>query len=200
MDIKGPPDVAKLSASLGKLPEPVARPALVVVSGLPGTGKTYFSQKLAARLPFVILESDAVRKTLFPRPVYTPVEHYLVFRAIHGLIAQLLKRGIPVILDATSLSEGDREPLYAMAEKAGARLVLVQMRAPEELVKQRLTQRSADGKNLSDADWAVYQMLAPKQEPMRRKHYVADTSRDISPVIDRVVKEISRGNSDTKGG
>ena len=194
MDIKGPPDVAKLAASLGKLPQPRARPAFVVVSGLPGTGKTYFSQKLAERLPFVIIESDAMRKTLFPRPVYTTQEHYLVFRAIHGLIGQLLKGGIPVILDATSLSESDRKPLYGLAEKTGARLVLVQLTAPEALVKQRLTGRPADGQNLSDADWAVYQMLAPKLQPIRRKHYLADSGGDIGPVVERVVRDISQDN------
>ena len=48
-------DVERLAESLEQLPEPVAQPALVVVSGLPGTGKTYFCSKLAERLPFAIL-------------------------------------------------------------------------------------------------------------------------------------------------
>ena len=61
-------DLAKLRESLGPLPEAVPNPGFVVVSGLPGTGKTFFCRKLAERQPFCILESDAIRKVLFPSP------------------------------------------------------------------------------------------------------------------------------------
>ncbi len=43
-------DVERLAESLGQLPEPVAEPVLVVVGGLPGSGKSYFCGKLAERL------------------------------------------------------------------------------------------------------------------------------------------------------
>ena len=47
-------DVQRLAESLGELPEPVVQPAFIVVSGLPGTGKSHFCGKLAERLSFVI--------------------------------------------------------------------------------------------------------------------------------------------------
>ena len=56
-------DVARLAESLVNIPGPVAGPTLVVVSGLPGTGKSYFSARLAEKLDFLVLESDALRKT-----------------------------------------------------------------------------------------------------------------------------------------
>ena len=40
-------DVQQLTDGLGRLPEPVVKPAFVAVSGLPGTGKSYFCSKLA---------------------------------------------------------------------------------------------------------------------------------------------------------
>jgi len=64
-------DVQRLTESVGELPEPLAEPTFIVVSGLPGTGKTYFCNKLAERLPFVILESDVLRKALFSSPSYS---------------------------------------------------------------------------------------------------------------------------------
>ena len=48
-------DVEQLSEGLGQLPEPLVEPTFTVVSGLPGTGKSYFSSKLAERLQFLIL-------------------------------------------------------------------------------------------------------------------------------------------------
>jgi hypothetical protein len=185
-------EVERLAESLGQLPEPVAKPTLVAVSGLPGTGKSYFSAKLAERLSFVILESDALRKILFPYPTYSAEESARLFRAVHRLIERLLKRGIPVILDATNLSERHREYLYSIAEHLGIKLILVRVEAPPELVAGRLHQRQEIRESKSDADWTVYQRMRSSLEEIQRRHYVVDTSRDITPVLDKIVKEVTR--------
>jgi hypothetical protein len=185
-------DVERLAERLGQLPEPVAKPTLVAVSGLPGTGKSYFSTKLAERLPFVILQSDALRKILFPRPNYSAEESTRLFRVVHRLIERLLKRGIPVILDATNLSERHREYLYSIAEHLGVKLVLVRVEAPPELVAGRLHKRQEIRESKSDADWMVYQRMRSSVEEIQRRHYAVDTSRDITPVLDKIVKEVTR--------
>ena len=187
-------DVQRLIESLGELPEAVVEPAFIAVSGLPGTGKSYFCHKLAERLPFIILESDALRKELFPQPCYSPEESTRLFRALHLLIERLLKRGISLILDATNLSERFRERLYSIADRLGVRLILVRVEAPPEVVYQRLKvrQEAASPENKSDADWAVYQRMRATAEEMRRNHYAVDTSRDITPVLDKVVREVRR--------
>lgn len=185
------PDVRRLLASLGEFPEPVAAPFLVVVSGLPGTGKSYFCRQLARRLAATILESDALRKALFSKPDYRAEESTRLFRLIHRLIAELLARGIPLIFDATNLSERRREYLYRIAERALARLVIVRTEAPPGLVYERLEARR-NGTEKSDADWAVYQKMRPQVEQIRRHHYAVDTSRDITPVLDKIVRELRR--------
>ena len=184
-------DVQRLTECLGKLPEPVVKPAFIAVSGLPGTGKSYFCNKLVERLPFIILESDALRKQLFPKPSYSPEESARLFRALHLLIERLLKRGISLILDATNLSERYRERLYNIADRLEVRLILVRVEAPPEVVYERLKVRqgAASPENISDADWGVYQRMKATVEEMHRNHYAVDTSRDITPVLDKVVRE-----------
>lgn len=185
-------DVQRLRDSLGELPEPVARPALVVVSGLPGTGKSFFSRKLAERVPLLVLESDVLRKTLFPSPTYSAEESSQVFRAIHPLAEDLLKEGVSLVLDATNLSERFRERLYCIADRLGARLIVVRVQAPPEVVRQRMQGRAGYSDTVSDADWSVYLKMRPSAEPISRNHFVVDTSRDISPAIERIVREITR--------
>ena len=186
-------DVQLLAESLGQLPDPVVEPALIVISGLPGTGKSYFGNKLAERLPFLILESDALRKALFSSPTYTPQESSRLFQAIHHLIEGLLKKGIPLILDATNLSERYRERLYNIADRLNGKLILVRVEAPPDLVHERLKARSEkESEDKSDADWAVYQMMKPAVQKIHRKHYAVDTSRDITPVLDKIVREVNR--------
>jgi predicted kinase len=187
-------DVRRLTESLGELPEAVARPAFIAVSGLPGTGKSYFCQRLAERLPLVILESDALRKVLFPQLGYSPEESARLFRALHLLIERLLKRGISLVLDATNLSERFRERLYNIADRLGVRLILVRVEAPPDVVYERLKvrQQAASPENSSDADWAVYQKMKQSVEAMHHNHYAVDTSRDITPVVEKVAREAER--------
>jgi len=185
-------DVQRLTESLGELPEPVAEPTFIVVSGLPGTGKTYFCSQLAERLPFVILESDALRKALFSSPSYSSKESSHLFRTIHLLIERLLKKGISLILDATNLSEQYREYLYSIAEHLDVKLILVRVEAPPQVVYERLKARLENSGSKSDAEWAIYQRMKPSVQKIRRNHYAVDTSRDITPVLDKIVREVRR--------
>ena len=187
-------DVQRLTESLEQLPEPMVEPAFIVVSGLPGTGKSYFCSQLAERLPFVILESDVLRKTLFPSPSYSLPESSRLFRVCHLLIESLLKKGIPLILDATNLSERYRERLYNIADHLDVRLILVRIEAPTEVVRERLKARR-EGTNpgsKSDADWDVYQKMKPAVQRIHRNHYVVDTSRDITPVLAKIARQVKR--------
>jgi len=187
-------DARLLARNLGRLPEPEAQPAFIVVSGLPGTGKSYFCQQLAERLPCLVLESDALRKQMFTVPTYSVPESSRLFQTIHQLIDELLSKGIPVVLDATNLSERYRERLYSIAENLNAKLILVRVEAPPDVVRERLDSRLMQTgiKGNSDADWTVYQQMKPTAEKIRRNHYAVDTSRDITPVLNKIVREASR--------
>ena len=188
-------DAERILESLGQLPEPVVRPALIVVSGLPGTGKSYFCRQLAARTPLVILESDVMRRALFSSPSYSAAESAHLFHAAHLLIEMLLKKGITVALDATNLSERNRERLYHIADRINARLVLVRTEAPTAVVQERLKNRAggtALEEDHSEADWEVFQKMKDSVEKIGRNHFAVDTSRDIAPVLDKVVREVNR--------
>jgi len=186
--------VAVLRRNLGLLPEPVARPALVVVSGLPGSGKSTFSRQLAARVPLAIVESDVLRQALFPKATHSAEESNRLFTAVHRVVEDLLRDGVPVVLDATNLQERHREHLYHIADRLRAKLVLVWAQAPDSVVQERLRHRQAgsDAEDHSTADASVYQRMAPSVQRITRPHFTVDTSKDISPVLDKIVREIRR--------
>ncbi len=187
-------DVAQLKSSLRQLPEPMVNPPFIIVSGLPGTGKSFFCRRLASRFPACIVESDAMRKTLFSSPQYSAAENSRLFAACHVLIQQLLSEGIPVIFDATNLSEHHRERLYHIADRTGARLFLVRVVAPPSIAYERLQARKEhqDPEDKSDADWEVYKRMRQRVDKIWRNHFVVDTSRDITPVLDKIVKTLTR--------
>lgn len=183
-------DIDRLQRSLGVLPLPVPHPVLITISGLPGTGKTYLARRIAERLPLALLESDALRKTLFPRPDYSPAENTRLFSSINRLMGRLLDSDISVLLDATNLTENVRQRYYRMARRHGAPLYLVLVEAPPSLVRRRLKERQGCSGCRSDADWTVYQKMKAGMERIRRPHYMVDTSKDITPFITKFIQDI----------
>ncbi len=140
-------------------------------------------------MPLVILESDALRKVLFPSPKYTWQESARLFEACYRLIDWLLKERISLILDSTNLYERHRRQLKRIAEENQAGFILVKLEAPSEVARERLAARMRDPSNRSDADWAVYQSMKLRAEKIRQKHYIVDTTGDIDTIIDKIVRE-----------
>jgi predicted kinase len=183
-------DVDKLYSSLENLPKAIPNPVLVLVSGLPGTGKTYFSKQLLERLPFVILESDVLRRVLNPNPNHSKPESARLFIAIHLLCERLLREGHSVIVDATNLTEKNRQYFYDISDRTGIKLIIVQVNAPPLVVKGRLDKRGKESDNNSDADWKVYSRMRKSVDKIKRKHYSVDTSVDYTWILDEIVEEI----------
>lgn len=180
---------AEIEKRLANTSETTVHPVLIMISGLPGTGKSYLARKLVERLPFVVIETDFVRKTLFPKPTYTVQESGWVHGTCHDLIRRLLTRGVRVIFDATNLIEYQREMIYHLAEKAGARLMIVKTIAPEEVVRERLKRRREEltPQDVSDADWRVYKRMSSRQQKIGRSHLVIDTSGDIDEAVNKIL-------------
>lgn len=177
--------------SLSPRPETTSMPRLLLLSGLPGTGKSFLARKVAERLPCVIVESDSVRKILTQgNPDYTPYESSFIHRISHKVIEQLLWEGHNVIHDATNLAESHREQLYRVVTRIRAKLVIVQTIAPEAIVRERLAERfiHRDPLDMSDADWDVYKQLQVELEAIRRPHLVVDTSEGMDDAVQKILR------------
>ena len=194
-------DASKLAeAFLPAEVETTAEPTLVVLSGLPGTGKSYLSGILAQRLGAVIVESDRVRKTIASSPTYSAAESELVHRVCRIAARMLLQRGANVIYDATNLIEFQREVIYHLADKAGAKLVIVQTVAPEEVVRERLERRKnlENPGDISDADWRIYQAMRRgmgQGSRFGRNFMVVDTSGDSEEAVARILRVIRKSGA-----
>ena len=108
--------LADLRAS-GLLP---GNPRVLMLAGLPGAGESEFARRVNARCRFLTLESDRLRKALFPRPEYTGAENRRLFDACHRVMGEFLGQGYPVLFDATNIRERDRAPVYDLARRYDA--------------------------------------------------------------------------------
>jgi predicted kinase len=187
-------DARKLKDSLKDIPEPVANPVFVLVCGLPGAGKSYFSRKLVEKLPGIIVESDAMRRRLWQTPTHSAQESHHLFGALYLLIEELLRGGITIVHDATNLLEQHRNRLYKICERIGVKIIVVWVEAPRAIILERLQGRAmgVDPMDSSEADWSVYERMKTRVERIRRNYFAVDTSCSIEPVINKIVREAKR--------
>ncbi|HUW96344.1 MAG TPA: ATP-binding protein [Anaerolineae bacterium] len=183
--------VARVEERLANTEETTANPVLVMFTGLPGTGKSRLARLLADVLPFAIIESDQVRKILFPQCAYTAEESRWVHRTCHALMEKLLRKGVRVIYDATNLHERHRELVYRLADGNEVKLIIVKVVAPEKVACDRLQIRhetpEEDGVS-SDADWQVYRRMARQVDPIGRNYVTVDTSQDLRAAVTRLLR------------
>ena len=183
-------DIQTVYPSLTLSPPVVGRPpALIVMSGLPGSGKSHLARKLCESHPFTLIGSDWIRATLIERPRYTPAENDRVYEAADALVWRLAREGRDTIYDAANLSESRRWGVRVIGIDAGARALTILVAAPPTVIRERLRLRVQREilRGESEADWAVYEKLAPLAEPVRHQHLRVDTTQDLKPVIAEVL-------------
>jgi predicted kinase len=157
--------------ALGELETPGRRPCLVLVGGLPGTGKSTLTRALAERADLTLIRTDVVRKELaglspdeparspFGEGIYARAWTERTYRECLRRAEALLFEGQRVIVDASFGEERKREDFLGLAARLAVPALFLLCRADPGVSRHRLECRKADA---SDADWAVYQRAAER--------------------------------------
>ncbi|MFC7343836.1 AAA family ATPase [Saccharopolyspora griseoalba] len=128
-------------------------PNLVLVGGLPGTGKTTIAGSLADRLGAVLLRTDVIRGELpelaglpgdsgYGRGRYDPEKVHQTYRVMLDRARTLLGLGEHVVLDASWSSAAERRAARDLAGATCSRTVELRCAAPPEITEPRITTRA----------------------------------------------------------
>ncbi len=148
---------------------------LIMVCGLPGTGKTTLCREILKRLKAHLIRTDVIRKAIFEKPEYTEEEKEFVYEQVLDLTGIYLAKGENVILDATFHSKGTRKRFYSVADRLKVPLEIIEVVCPPGKVRSNMSERS--GKDKSDAGPGVYELVKKQWEPIERDHVIIDSSK-----------------------
>jgi hypothetical protein len=159
--------------ALAELDEARSRPCLLLVAGLPGTGKSTLARGLAERASCTVIRSDVVRKELagasesdrrsapFDQGIYTPEWTKHTYAECLRRADRALFEGKRVVVDATFREGWTRAAFFDAARRWAVPTLLLQCEVDPGIVRARLANRQEDA---SDADWAVHVRAAAHWE------------------------------------
>ena len=159
------------------------RKRLVVVCGLPGTGKTTVAGEFATRFDADLIRTDVVRKDCFPDPEYTAAETRSTYDETLERAAQVLERDGVVVVDGTFRRKSLRGQARGIARDEDAAFELIRVECAESVVRRRIDAREGDE---SDADFDIHKLLQSEFEPPTVAHHTIDNSGTLSEMREQV--------------
>jgi predicted kinase len=164
----------ELAATLAR----AAPPALIVMHGLSGSGKTRVSQRLLEEIGALRIRSDVERKRLHGRSatahtdstlaegMYDAASSLATYERLRQLARPVLLGGFNTIVDAAFLRRQQRDRLRSLAREMGVAFAIAHTHASESVLRERIARRAQHENDASEATVEVLDHQLQTQEPL----------------------------------
>lgn len=158
--------------------------SIIIVMGLPGSGKSYFASRLAKAIHATYLASDVIRKNQSPRSRYDVGSKRQVYQHMAKMAENAIASNQMVVVDATFHLREFRDIFISLSQKHSCRIFWIVVEADEPLIKQRVQRPRKE----SDADYGVYQVLKEEYEPLEQHHLkLSSTDNNLDEMLGKAM-------------
>lgn len=152
-------------------------PMLLITHGVSGSGKSWWSERIAGLLPSIHIRSDVERSramdfSAVPEPIgercvrYSAENIERTYTRLLELAGCILRAGFSVIVDATFLRAKYRQRFRNLARELGVAVRILDFQCPEEMLRERIVERRHRGKDPSEATLRVLQMQLEHEQSL----------------------------------
>lgn len=163
---------------------------LIILGGLPGSGKTTIAKKLASELGFVYIRIDSIEQALIRAGIGRQTINTSGYEVGYALAAENLQLNMSVIADSVNPLEITREAWRSLALKNKASYLEVEIICSDKNEhRQRVETRTTDILNQKLPNWA--DVLQKEYEPWVQDHLIIDTANiSVDEAVVKIIKSL----------
>ncbi len=137
----------------------LAVPHVVIMVGVPGSGKSFFAEHFAKTFSAPIVSWGAVRGELFNEPTFSKDEEVIVQRVADLMLDQMMKTGATVLYEGDMTTQVSRKNLEKQIRKAGYEPLFVWVQTDTATSRARALKQGVSA--------AVYDTAIKKFTPLK---------------------------------
>jgi predicted kinase len=166
---------------------------LVVVSGLPGVGKSTVADAVGRHLGAAVLSVDPIEAAILRSGIDRSFETGLAaYEVVSALAEEQLRLGLSAVADAVSGLEVARDMWRRAAERTRSAMQVIEVVcSDEDLHRRRLASRQRAIEGFPEPAWEEVVARRDEWEPWTEPRLVVDTVRPASDVVREVVEHLS---------
>lgn len=165
----------------------MAKPYIILVIGLPGTGKTTLSRLLSNKLQIPLITTENIRNELFPEEVnyyrdydFTQNQLDIVYQTVYLIAKYLSFTFYSYIIDGVYRSKTQRDPIKNIATTSNRNFYGIHFICSEEEAIRRLKFRKIEG-NISPAGINTYYKIAKEYEKVDNDSFLIFDTTNKTP-------------------
>jgi predicted kinase len=176
----------------GEQEDAMSKPRLIVVSGLPGSGKSTIAERLAQRLRIPVFSVDPIESAMIRAGIAqsfeTGLAAYLVAETLAG---EQLKLGISVIIDAVNAEEEGKDVWRGLAQRFDLELTILEVFVSDRaLHRSRIESRVRNLYGFSEVTWERVEVRREAWTDWKEPTLQLDSARDVEANVSEALRYI----------